>query len=138
MTVGVCRITLLVPESHSLKERRMVLRRIKDRVANKFNVAIAEVSEGEYADSWQSAQIGFAVLSNDKAFTQSMVQKVLDYIDSLGMAKLVDDEQDYIDYGSERAGGEVTTWEPSELTEDDFLRRAAPEGHSDGGEGEGK
>ena len=109
----------------------MVLRRIKDRVANKFNVAIAEVSEGEYADSWQSAQIGFAVISNDKAFTQAMVQKVLDFVDSLGMAKLVDDEQDYIDYGTERAGGEVTTWEPSELGEEDFLRggdKSTPEG----------
>ena len=94
---------------------------------------IAEVSEGEYKDSWQSAQIGFAVVANEKGFTQSMVQKVLDYVDSLGMAKLVDDEQDYIDYGSERAGGEVATWEPSELSEDDFLRR--PPGGSDG-EGE--
>ena len=43
MVVGVCRVTLMVPESHSLKEKRMVLRRIKDRVANKFNCAIAEV-----------------------------------------------------------------------------------------------
>lgn len=113
----------------------MVLRRIKDRVANKFNVAIAEVSEGEYKDSWQSAQLGFAVVSNEKGFTQAVVQKVLDYIDSLGMAKLVDDEQDYLDYGSERAGGEVATWEPeagAPLGEDDFLR-----GGSRGGEGEG-
>ena len=41
----------------------------------------AEVSEGEYKDSWQSAQLGFAVVSNEKGFTQSVVQKVLDYID---------------------------------------------------------
>ena len=95
----------------------MVLRRIKDRVANKFNVAIAEVSEGEYKDSWQSAQIGFAVVANDKVFTQSMVQKILDFIDALGMAKLVDDEQDYIDYGGERVGGEMATWEPGESDE---------------------
>src|SRR4051812_22293177 len=104
MVVGICRITLLVPESHSLKERRMVLRRIKDRVHNKFNVAIAEVSEGDYKDSWQSAQLGFAVVSNDRGFTQSVVQKVLDFVDSLGMAKLTDDEQDYLVYGDERAG----------------------------------
>lgn len=130
MTVGVCRLTLLIPAAHSLKERRMVLRRIKDRVANKFNVAVAEVSEGEYKDSWQSAQLGFAVVSNDKVFSQAMVQKVLDFVDSLGMAKLVDDEQDYLDYGSERAGGEISTWEP---TEEDFLRGSAG---GDGGQGE--
>jgi uncharacterized protein YlxP (DUF503 family) len=112
MIVGVCRITLLVPGSHSLKERRMVLRRIKDRVRNTFNVAIAEVSEGDFKDSWQSAQLGFAVVANDKVFTQSVVQKVLGFIDGLGVAKLVDDEQDYIDYGSERVGEPLGTWEP--------------------------
>ena len=45
MVVGVCKVTLMVPESHSLKEKRMVLRRVKDRVANKFNCAIAEVGD---------------------------------------------------------------------------------------------
>jgi uncharacterized protein YlxP (DUF503 family) len=123
MVVGICRITLLVPESHSLKERRMVLRRIKDRVRNKFNVAIAEVSEGDYADSWQSAQLGFAVVSNEKGFTQAMVQKVLDFVDALGVAKLTDDEQDYIHYGDERAGESVSHWEPD--PDDDFEK---PEG----------
>lgn len=121
MVVGVCRITLLIAESHSLKERRMVLRRIKDRVRNKFNVAIAEVSEGDYRDSWQSAQIGFSVVANDKGFTQSVVQKVLDFVDSLGMAKLADDEQDYIVYGEERAGEPLDHWEPDApgVTSDD-------------------
>jgi hypothetical protein len=119
MVVGICRITLIVPESHSLKERRMVLRRIKDRVRNKFNVAIAEVSEGEYKDAWQSAQIGFAVVANEKGFTQSVVQKVLDFVDSLGMAKLADDEQDYITYGEERAGEIVEHWEPDPDDDDD-------------------
>ncbi len=90
----------------------MVLRRIKDRVKNKFNVAIAEVSEGDYKDAWQSAQIGFAVVANQKVFTQSVVQKVLEYIDGLGMAKLMDDEQDYIDYGGERVGETPDHWEP--------------------------
>ena len=97
----------------------MVLRRIKDKVRNKFNVAIAEVSAGDYADSWQSAQLGFAVVSNEKGFTQAMVQKVLDYVDALGVAKLTDDEQDYINYGDERAGENVAHWEP-DLDEDDF------------------
>jgi uncharacterized protein YlxP (DUF503 family) len=115
MIVGVCRVTLLVSESHSLKERRMVLRRIKDRVRNKFNVAIAEVGGGEYADSWQSAQLGFAVVSNELGFTQAMVQKVLDCIEGLSMAKVVDDEQDFVNYGDERGLGEAGAhWEPDD------------------------
>src|SRR3954466_4331779 len=108
MVVGVCRVTLMVPESHSLKEKRMVLRRIKDRVANKFNCAIAEVGD---QDDWQSAELGFAVVSNELGFTQSMVQKVLQFIEDLAVAKIPDDEQDYIQYG-DQVGGAQPHWEP--------------------------
>ena len=110
MVVGVCRVTLMVPESHSLKEKRMVLRRIKDRVHNKFNCAIAEVGD---QDDWQSAELGFAVVSNELGFTQSMVQKILQFIEDLAIAKITDDEQDYVQYGDERLG-ETDHWEPEE------------------------
>src|SRR5580658_6371880 len=102
MVVGVCRVSLMLGDSHSLKEKRSVLRRVKDRVQNKFNCAIAEVGD---QDIWQTAQIGFAVVSNERGFTQSMVQKILGFIDELGIAKLTDDEQDYIEYGEENMEG---------------------------------
>src|SRR5262245_50315786 len=111
MVVGVCRVTLMVPESHSLKEKRMVLRRIKDRVQNKFNCAIAEVGD---QDDWQSAEVGFAVVSNELGFTQSMVQKVLQFIEDLAVAKVTNDEQDFIHYGDEEIGQEPAHWEPDE------------------------
>ena len=113
MIVGVCRVTVMVSESHSLKEKRMVLRRIKDRVRNKFNVAIAEVGD---QDSWQTAQVGFAVVSNERGFTQAMVQKVLGFIENLAVAKIVDDEQDYVSYGDEKldSSGGYAHWEPDE------------------------
>jgi uncharacterized protein YlxP (DUF503 family) len=114
MVVGVCRVTLMISESHSLKEKRMVLRRIKDRVANKFNCAIAEVGN---QDEWQSAELGFAVVSNELGFTQSMVQKILQFIEDLAVAKITDDEQDYVNYGDEDLGdssGDYKHWEPDE------------------------
>jgi uncharacterized protein len=110
MVVGVCKVSLMVPASHSLKEKRMVLRRIKDRVNNKFNCAIAEVGD---QDDWQSAELGFAVVSNELGFTQAMVQKVLQFIEDLAVAKITDDEQDYVQYG-DQVGGEVPHWEPDE------------------------
>src|SRR5207248_4368299 len=112
MVVGVCRVTLMVPESHSLKEKRMVLRRIKDRVANKFNCAIAEVGD---ADNWQSAELGFAVVSNEHGFTQAMVQKILQFIEDLSVAKVTGDEQDYLNYGDDEpfeSEGGYKHWEP--------------------------
>src|SRR6476619_7662538 len=110
MVVGVCRVTLMVPESHSLKEKRMVLRRIKDRTANKFNCAIAEVGD---QDDWQSAEIGFSVVSNELGFTQSMVQKILQFIEDLAVCKITDDEQDGVQYG-DQVGGELPHWEPEQ------------------------
>jgi uncharacterized protein YlxP (DUF503 family) len=111
MFVGVCRLTLMCPDSGSLKDKRMVLRRIKDRVQLKFNVAIAEVGDQE---AWQAAQLGFCVVSNERTFTETMVDKIVAFIDDLGMAKLMDDEKDIIAYGD----GELETgqahWEPEE------------------------
>lgn len=115
MVVGVCRVSLLIEESQSLKDKRSVLRRIKDRVTQKFNCAIAEVGD---PDSWQAAQLGFAVVSNERGFTQSMVQKILTFIDDLAIGKLIDDEQDYIDYGEGAlegsSVGDYPHWETDE------------------------
>ena len=80
MTVGIARITLFVPESHSLKEKRMVLRRVKDRVRNKFNVAIAEVEDN---DVWQRAVVGLAVLGNDRRFVESALDEVVRFVRDL-------------------------------------------------------
>jgi uncharacterized protein len=112
MVVGVCRVTLLIGESHSLKEKRMVLRRIKDRVRQKFNVAIAEVGD---QDLWQSAQLGFAVVANQRPFVETMVQKVLAFMEALAVAKIADDEQDFVVYGEElSSSGDYAHWEPDE------------------------
>ncbi len=115
MVVGVCRISLQLEDSQSLRDKRSTLRRIKDRVNQKWNCAIAEVGDLE---EWQSAQLGFAVVSSDRAFTRSMMQKILAFIDDLGLGKLMDDEQDIIDYGDgsvEGAGQDsYAHWEPDE------------------------
>lgn len=98
MVIGICRVTLMIPEAHSLKEKRMVLRRIKDRVRNHFNCAIAEV---DLQDEWQTAQIGFTVVSNEYDYTYSHVQRILTFIEDLAAAKISRDEQDFIHYGDE-------------------------------------
>jgi len=112
MIVGVCRLTLMVPESHSLKEKRMVLRSIKDRTRLKFNVAIAEVGD---QDNWQQAQIGFAVVANERGFVESMVAKIHNFIEHLAIAKIIDDEKDFVNYGEEEIGEKGWKhWEPDQ------------------------
>jgi hypothetical protein len=55
------------------------------------------------------------VVSNEHGFTQSMVQKILQFIEDLAVAKITDDEQDYITYGDELdSSGGYNHWEPDE------------------------
>jgi len=59
MRIAVLRVELHIPYSQSLKDKRMVLRRIKDRL-QKFNVAVAEI---EHQDAWQRAGLGIVAIS---------------------------------------------------------------------------
>ena len=77
MTVGIARLTLFLPEVHSLKEKRMVLRRVKDRAQQKFNLAIAEVGEN---DLWQRAVLGMAVVGNGRRFVESALDEVIRFV----------------------------------------------------------
>ena len=77
MTVGIARVTLFLPSSHSLKEKRMVLRRVKARLQEKFNVAVAEVGEN---DLWQRAALGVTVVGNERRFTESVLDEVIRFI----------------------------------------------------------
>ena len=77
MTVGIARVTLFLGESHSLKEKRMVLRRIKDRL-QKMNVAIAEV---EHHDLWQRAGLGIVAISTTTEHAEEQLRAAADEID---------------------------------------------------------
>jgi len=89
MHVGVCTIHLRLFDSSSLKDKRRVIKSIKDRVRNKFNVSIAEIDE---LDKWQWAILGIACVSNDSAFTNSVLSNVVEYINNIGIVDLVDYE----------------------------------------------
>ena len=53
--IGVLTLELRLENSHSLKEKRHVVESLKDRLRNKFNVAVAEI---DYQDLWQRAAVG--------------------------------------------------------------------------------
>jgi uncharacterized protein YlxP (DUF503 family) len=89
MTVGIARLTLYIPDSHSLKEKRMVLRRVKDRTRDKFNVAIAEVEDN---DVWQRAVLGLAVVGNEGRFVESALDEVIRFVE--GQAEVTNTERE--------------------------------------------
>ena len=67
----------------------MVLRRVKDRVRNKFNVAIAEVDDN---DVWQRGVVGVALLGNDRRFVESSLDEVVRFVREMAEATNVERE----------------------------------------------
>ena len=78
MHVGVCRLTLHLPEASSLKEKRQIAKSLADRIRNRFNVAVAEVED---ADMRQRLTIGVCCVSNDRGHADAMLSSVLNYIE---------------------------------------------------------
>jgi len=78
MIIGTGEIKLHINYSHSLKEKRMVVRSIKSRVINKFNVSIAETQEN---DIHQIIVLGIAAVSNSRDMAGSVIQNVFNFIE---------------------------------------------------------
>ena len=87
MIVGVCTIELHMQSTRSLKAKRQVLKSIITRVKNNFNVAIAEV---DYQDKWQRALLGVAVVSTAHDHANGILSKVVNFIESMYLAELLD------------------------------------------------
>jgi uncharacterized protein len=83
MVIGTLTVTLQVPDSESLKDKRQVVRSLTSRLRNTFNIAVAEVGD---QDLWQSAVIGIACVSSDPRHADEMCQKVLRFVDDNGEA----------------------------------------------------
>ena len=73
MIIGVCQITLHLPDCHSLKEKRQAIKPLMARVRNQFEVSIAEVGEN---DRWQLAQFGVACVGNDSRHVDEVLSRV--------------------------------------------------------------
>jgi len=77
MIVGVCRITLRLPENSSLKDKRQVVQSVTKRLRNKFNVAVAEVADN---DTWQIATLGISCVSNDARHAREVLDHVVAFV----------------------------------------------------------
>ena len=89
MIVGVLRAELAVLGATSLKDKRRVVKSIKDKLSNRHNVSVAEV---DGLDSHQRAVLGLAMVSNDSRFVESCLSKIVDELRVARDACLVDYE----------------------------------------------
>ena len=86
MVVGIGIIDIYIFDSRSLKKKRSVLQSILKRTQNRFNISIAEIG---YNDDWKRGRIGFSVVGNETGYVNSKTDKILKFVDSLGLAEVL-------------------------------------------------
>lgn len=80
MPVGLLTLELHIPDARSLKDKRQVLRSLKDRLRGQFNVAVAEL---DHEDTWQRSVVGVVTLSNEDSHVEESLQHILAEADRL-------------------------------------------------------
>ncbi len=85
--IGTLTLELFLPDNRSLKGKRQILNHLKDHVRNRFNVSVAEVGNNEL---WQRCRLGVAVVSNERAFADQVLSKVVSLVAEDRRAVLLD------------------------------------------------
>jgi uncharacterized protein YlxP (DUF503 family) len=91
MIVGTLRVRLLLRQARSLKDKRQVVKSIKDRLRNHFNVSVAEI---EAQDNRQLAVLGLAMVSNETHHVKMALGQIVEALRSHPVAELIDHEID--------------------------------------------
>lgn len=73
--IALLTLDIHLPDAHSLKDKRMVVRRVKDRLRSKFNVAASEV---DHQDLWQRSQISVVTVGPDENYLLEMLRMAAD------------------------------------------------------------
>lgn len=79
MRIGLVTVRISIPESRSLKDKRGVLRSLKDRAINKMNVSVAEVGE---QDMWKTAELAFVTVAATSEVVQSRISEISSFLRS--------------------------------------------------------
>ena len=91
--IAVLLVSLYIPSSQSLKDKRMVIKSLKDKVRSRFNVSISELDQ---EDKWQTATVGISMIGNDKRYLDSCLKNILSYIESMNGAEISDHQIEFV------------------------------------------
>ncbi len=93
MPVGLLTLELHLAEAQSLKDKRQVLRSLKDRLRANYNVAVAEL---DYEETWQRSVVGVVTLSNEEQHVEEALQRVLAEADRILGPLLISHAVDFL------------------------------------------
>jgi hypothetical protein len=93
VTVGVLQVEIAIPDAFSLKDKRRVVKSLKDRIAHGHNVSIAEVGA---LDEHRRSILGLAMVSNDSRYVQGALDKLVDFVRLTPQVSLIDYQIDLL------------------------------------------
>lgn len=93
MVIGSLILEIEIPHAYSLKDKRAVLNRLRDRVRQKFNVSVAEVEENEI---WNHAVVAVVAVSNQQRFCNQILSKAAEFIETLPDSVVEDISMEFI------------------------------------------
>jgi uncharacterized protein len=91
MVIGLGIIVLKLDDCHSLKGKRRIVKSIIAQIRNKFNASVAEVGAN---DRYSRAEIGFALVGNDRGVINAKVDKVFNLVEVMGLAEVIDTQME--------------------------------------------
>ena len=93
MILGTCRIHLVIPAVGSLKAKRSVVKGLKERIRNRFNVSVAEV---DHSDLWQRSTLGVVVVSNERQHADQTLAAVVRFAQSDPRVEMTDYQVEFL------------------------------------------
>lgn len=79
MVIGLVRARISIPDARSLKDKRSVIRSLKDRALNRMNVSVAEVGD---QDKWQIAELAFVTVAANSEIVQGRISEISEFLRS--------------------------------------------------------
>ncbi len=87
MVVGILQLRIMIRDAQSLKDKRRIVKSLRDRIRNRFNVSVSEVDS---LDRRQQAVLGITLATNDRVFADQVLAKVVDLVRATPGAVLID------------------------------------------------
>ena len=93
MVVGLLQVEVHLPRAQSLKDKRSVIKSLKDQLRGRFNIAVAEV---EANDTWQRATVGVSTIGDTRTYVDRILTEVTEWIRATRLVELIRVERDYV------------------------------------------
>ncbi|WP_232697078.1 DUF503 domain-containing protein [Brevibacillus daliensis] len=92
--VAVTQLELFLPYTHSLKEKRSIVKSIISQLRNKYNVSVAET---DFQEQWQRTLIEVAAVANEYSFLQKERDTVVRFVENFSEVEIIRTETEYYD-----------------------------------------